>query len=207
VRASILAACLVLAAGAACGTGPATATPPPTSNFLSDAELTALGVRVVALEGGSRLVCGGPAEDTGCVCLEPLPCEASGDCVTFDASVRAFREAVTAGQEGRKVQCNRAEIGRCGPFRFFDFEGDIERHEIRWFDETGRLVAQRNWTDYPAYCGGKARVGFHGRVPRCASPSREETICGEPSLGVRTPVEDLLLRSGKSPPAISSTGP
>lgn len=174
---------------------PPVSPPPPADGFYSEAELRDLGVTVTAVEGGRSLVCGG--EDLGtCVCLEPLPCAAAGDCATFDENVRAFRDALAHPAEGRAVHCRRAETGRCGDLRYFDFDGDIERHEIRWFDASGRLVAQRNWTDYPAYCGGKSRVMFQGRVPKCASAARDELICGEAAASVPTPVDDLLRRAG-----------
>ena len=44
----------------------------------------------------------------------------------------------------------------CGDYRYFDFEGDIHRYELRFFGTDGRLGAMRNWTDYAAFCDGQA---------------------------------------------------
>lgn len=192
---------LVLAALAwGCGRGASSPAPPapvpaPSDGFYTEAELRDLGLNVVPLGAGRSLLCGGAGEEP-CVCLEPLPCEAAGDCVTFEENVRALRDALAHPPEGRAVNCRRGETGRCGDLRYLDFDGDIERHEMRWFDASGRLVAQRSWTDYPAYCDGKSRVLFQGRVPKCASAARDELICGEAATSVRSPVDDLRARAG-----------
>jgi len=89
------------------------------------------------------------------------------------------------------VHCERAEVGRCGDHRYFYFQGDIHRYEMRWFDASGTLVAQRNRTDYAQYCNHTASSRWMGRVPRCEALEREELICGEAAGPLLTPVEDL----------------
>ena len=122
--------------------------------------------------------------------------------MTFDENLRVFREALARGQgegsERRTVNCLTAETGRCGAFRYFLFVGDIYRHELRWFDADGAMVAWRNVTDYDAYCGGSL-ARWKGRVPRCEEVERTELICGEGQT-VLTPLEDLhALAAGRGP--------
>lgn len=172
------------------GAEPSPSQPEASAPYYSVDDLAALGLRTQALDGGRTLVCG--AEDgSGCICLEPLPCEAEGNCITFDDNVEAFRSAVADGQDGRTVQCDRAETGRCGPFRYFDFQGDVERHEMRWFDENTVLVGQRNETDYQAYCDGATRARFQGRIPKCDAMSSPELICGAAASPPLPPIDDL----------------
>ena len=131
------------------------------------------------------------AEGNGeCLCLAPLDC-GEGGCITYEANVAAFRQVLEKPPEGVKVYCDRAEVGRCDAFRYFDFEGDVERRELRWFDATGALVGQRNVTDYQAYCGEQTRVRYQGRVPRCGQLSGSEHICGDQKRPAKTPLEDL----------------
>jgi hypothetical protein len=85
-------------------------------------------------------------------------------------------------------------VGTCGPFRYFDFEGDVDRHELRWFDAAGRLVGQRNQTDHPAYCGGKTRKMLLGRVPRCEVMTRQTILCGKTESPLATVLDEVLLR-------------
>ena len=133
-----------------------------------------------------------------CVCRRALPCTARGDCMTLEENLEMFRAAL-AGEEGRVVTCDRAEVGRCGEFRYFYFSGDIYRDELRWFDAAGTLVAQTNTTDYAAYCNGASMFEWSGRVPRCDTPQREELICGRPGRPLRTPFETLRGITGASP--------
>ena len=180
--------------------GAVSETPEPASgpDFLSMSDLGELGFRAVADVAEGELLCGG--DDDHCVCFEPLPCSESGDCVRLEANLAAFRSAIANGQDGRAVECRRAELGRCGAFTYFDFSGNTHRHEIRWFDASGRLVSQRNWTDHDAYCGGRASTRLMGRVPRCDAITRGELLCGKAKPGMRTPLDDLLFRAALSAP-------
>jgi hypothetical protein len=166
-------------------------------DYYSREQLGAMGLREVKVDAESVLLCGG-ADESACVCLEPLPCAAAGTCANYDQNLAILREALAKPADGRTVSCQRSETGRCEGFRYLDFSGDIDRHEMRWFDASGALVGQRNWTDYPEYCGGRARTRFQGRVPRCASPAREELICGEAGGTVFAPADDLARRAGAS---------
>ncbi len=124
------------------------------------------------------------------MCFAPLTCTATGDCVKYDANLAGFKEAL-ARKQGRIVTCESASVSSCGEFRGFDFNGDIHRHELRWFAEDGTLVAQRNVTDYPEYCDGKARVRVLGRLPECGEAQLSETLCGDKPQAVRTPEDDV----------------
>ncbi len=169
-----------------------TAAPEPeVSDYYSLDELRDTGLLTVDLEDEQVLLCGG-ADESSCVCMEPLPCRESGDCVSFDANIEAFRNAVKGGQGDRTVDCSRGETGRCEKFRYFYFEGDNHRFEMRWFDASGHLVAQRNWTDYREFCGGRTRARVMGRIPRCDTLEREEIICGEADTKLLNPIEDVL---------------
>jgi hypothetical protein len=160
-------------------------------------ELVALGATVTPVSEGKRLVCGAGARN--CVCLEPLPCEAAGDCISFEDNVAAFRAALAKGQGGRRVECERADVGGCGGFRYLRFEGDIERREVRWFDRSGKLVGQRNRADHQAYCGGRARLRFQGRIPRCPSTTRQEVLCGKAEQPLASPLDEVLQRRPVAP--------
>src|SRR2546421_4376860 len=103
----------------------------PAPAYYAIGELRALGLRVTAVDSRRLLVCP-RAGKKGCVCLEPAPCQGTTDCISFDENLRAFRKALAHGQDQRTVKCDRGEIGRCGAFRYFDFEGDVERFEVRW---------------------------------------------------------------------------
>ncbi len=168
-----------------------------TGGYYSREQLKELGLREVKVDAENVLLCGG-TDESACVCLEELPCAAAGSCTNYDQNLAILREALAKPADGRSVSCERAETGRCDGFRYLDFSGDIDRHEMRWFDASGALVGQRNWTDYPAYCGGRARARFQGRVPRCTSPARQELICGEAGETVLAPAEDLTRRAGRS---------
>jgi hypothetical protein len=175
---------------------PAAAAAPPAAAdqpYYGERELRAMAAKVTALKKDRLLVCGAAA-GTNCVCVEPLPCESQGNCVSFQENVEAFRRALTDKTQGRSVECRRAEIGTCGGFRYFYFEGDVARRELRWFDGAGRLVAQRNSTDDEAYCGGKSRTRFQGKVPRCQALERSEIICGRAGGELPLPIEDVLER-------------
>lgn len=125
----------------------------------------------------------------------------------MEENVDLFRRALATKQNGRSVECRRGETGRCGAFRYFNFDGDVERHEIRWFDSTGKLVGQRNSTDYAEYCGGKARIRYQGRVPKCDSMEREEVICGSAEYPLPRPIEDVLKKQVAVSSATSPSRP
>jgi hypothetical protein len=166
-------------------------TKPPT--YYQQADLRSLAAHIKPLKKERQLLCGEEGSKN-CVCLEPLPCESQSNCIGFQENVDAFRKTLAAKTPGRSVDCRRAEIGTCGSFRYFDFEGDIARREMRWFDENGRLVAQRNSTDYEEYCGGTSRTRFQGKVPRCEKMARTELICGVAEGDLPLPIEDVLKR-------------
>ena len=166
---------------------PAASAPAPA--YYSVDELRALGSSASAAGHGEMLVCS--TEGNGeCLCLTSLDC-GEGGCITYESNVKALREVLEKPPEGVRVFCDRAEVGRCYAFRYFDFEGDVERQELRWFDETGALVGQRNVTDYEAYCGKQTRVRYQGKVPRCEQLSGSEHICGEQKRPGMTPLQDL----------------
>lgn len=165
-------------------------------HFHDDAELAALGARIVALENGESLVCPG-AGDANCICRQSLPCEATKNCMVFDGNVQVFRKTLKKPGKGRTLTCDRAEIGKCGAYRYFNFDGDIGRHERRWFDDTGRLVAQRNSSDHDAYCKGRARKMLYGRIPRCETMVSDELICGKAEGPLPTIMDELLQRPPK----------
>jgi hypothetical protein len=175
----------------------APAAPARAPAYFEDADIKALAFQVKALKKDQLLVCG-EAGGKNCVCVEPLPCQRQGNCLGFQDNVDAFRQALAAREKGRAVDCRRAEIGTCGEFRYFDFEGDIARRELRWFDGAGRLVAQRNATDHDEYCGGKSRTRFQGRIPRCETLERTALICGTAEADLALPIEDVLKRRLKA---------
>ena len=129
-----------------------------------------------------------------CVCLEPLPCAVKGDCPRFDDNVAAFRAALAAdlAKQKRTVQCRRAEIGACGPFRYFQFSGDGHRNELRLFAADGRLVFQRNASDHDAYCDKRTRLVLQGPIPKCTEMKPTELICGKAEVPLLPPWRQLL---------------
>ena len=163
------------------------------TNYYTTEELGHLGLRVASAGEGETLVCGSEA-DSQCLCLMPLDCEAGG-CMGFSENVAAFRAALSHPAPGSKVQCDKAAIGDCGTFKYFDFQGDLYRREVRWFDGSGALVGQRDVTDYPAYCGKQTRARFIGRIPKCANAASRELLCGEPPTAM-SPLDDLRRYSG-----------
>lgn len=110
-----------------------------------------------------------------------MGCGGEKPCITYDENVSAFRTAlkgVGTGKDRRTVSCNQAEIGTCGKYRYFFFDGDIYRTELRFFDARGTFIGEIARTDYDEYCGGKASQRVRGAVPRC-DPVRTELICGK----------------------------
>ena len=197
----LLVAVLALTLGA-CGSGhdennaPASAPVPaavpadPALSVVPAAEIGGPGAKTKTLADGRTLVCGEDARD--CVCLEPATC-ASGNCPELPSTLAALREALARKGDGA-LTCGHAELGRCGTFSYLDFNGDNQRHEVRWFDATGRQSGIREWTDYAAWCDGKARTRFVGDVPRCDAPVRAELLCGESTPVMANPLEDLRNR-------------
>jgi hypothetical protein len=169
--------------------------PPASGDFYSLSDLEALGVEVKALDAQRTLLCGGGAQGR-CVCLESLECDRAHGCLSFDENIAAFERALAGKNPGRTVFCEVAEVGRCGDFSYFDFRGDIHRHEMRWFNRSGRLIAQRNWTDYPAYCDGRSNARWLGTIPYCSPISRDRILCGAPSRDKQPPIDDLMESLG-----------
>lgn len=145
--------------------------------YYSEAELIQEGFRVVKAGNDGSLLCDS-ADDSNCTCLEPLPCLQSESCTPFSESIKIFKAALH-NNEGAQVDCRLGELGHCGTFQYFDFRGDIGRREIRWFDRAGNLIGLREAIDYKAYCNGKTRKRFLGRIPKCLSSKSDELICGE----------------------------
>ena len=180
-------------------------TPPPgvrlggsvaqqSSPFYSDAELQAQGVffHPAPKPSSSRdFMCGDKDKRVGCICREPHPCVATGNCITLKENIAASRTALAAKGD-RRVTCKRAELGTCGDFSYFYFEGDIHRFEMRWFGQDGEFVAMRRTTDYTEYCDGTALVSWNGAVPNCAAMVRTELICGEGDRPLLTPLADIV---------------
>ncbi len=177
-------------------------TPPPSSTpsavsgaYYSADDLTAAGWTIEDIGQGRRVVCKDGGEDDGerCFCWTDLPCavghaladhdpgaclpcqqphDGSGGCISRDENVQVFRDAMS------NIACERAELGTCDSFEYFDFEGDVYRYELRFF-EGGHLVGQRNWTDYNEYCGGRTLTRWMGAIPRCTAMTSTELLCGE----------------------------
>ncbi len=155
------------------------------------AEIGVPGAKSETLADGRTVICGADSRD--CVCLEPAPCADDGSCPQLASTLAALREALARKGDGA-VSCGHAELGRCGEYSYLDFNGDNQRHEVRWFDATGRQTGIREWTDYTAWCGGKARARFVGHVPRCDTPVRDELLCGDATASTANPLEDLRNR-------------
>ena len=165
--------------------------------FYSDAELRELGLAVERLSDTLAVVCP-PDDDVYCECIEALDCGGE-PCITLERNLEIFREAL-ARKTGATVHCEGAQTGTCGDLAYFDFNGDIRRHELRFFADQGgerRLVAMRNSTDYNQYCDGKAMTRWLGGIPKCEALTLGETICGDvdgPPAGPQRRIEILLDR-------------
>jgi hypothetical protein len=138
------------------------------------------GFRLAAVER-DEVAC-----DAGrCLCRAPLGCGAKDQkpCITYDENVSAFRTALKGvgnGKDRRTVTCNQAEIGTCGDHRYFFFDGDIHRTELRFFDKAGAFVGEIALTDYDEYCDHRASKRVRGTIPDC-SITKTELICGKAS--------------------------
>jgi len=151
-------------------------------------ELASLGYTTKRAGKGEAVVCG----TRGCVCLAELACE--GPCITLQDNLAAFKEAL-ARTSGNTVSCELADTGKLCGLSYFRFEGDIYRLETRYFGADGRLIGQRNTTDYNEYCNGASHVRFEGAVPSCPSGPRDVTvICTDHQhdRAVRDPRGDLM---------------
>ncbi|HEX4416621.1 MAG TPA: hypothetical protein VH165_01925 [Kofleriaceae bacterium] len=171
----LLAACGAASAAPATsgtpGAGPADKVTP--AKLLTVADLAAAGAKITKISDTESLVCG----TSGCICMKDLACGTKG-CVTLADNLAAFRKALA--RDTQPVYCEIADTGQFCDLSYFRFEGDIDRWETRFFDASGQLVAQRNGTDYPAYCGGKAHLQVAGRIPDCAmKPRHVELICAQ----------------------------
>jgi len=183
---------------AACSSPAATVTAPPwrgASTLVAHADivqrLTTAGYQLTPLESGDTLACS--QKTGGCICLTELRCK--GECITLDHNLDVFRQALERGPDDRMVTCELADTGKQCDTSYFRFEGDIYRLEYRYFDSAGRLVGQRNATDYPEYCDGKAMAQFAGAIPDCREPAREvKTVCTDHAHehAMPNPMDDLL---------------
>lgn len=152
------------------------------------AELASLGYTTKPAGKGETVVCG----TWSCVCLAELACE--GPCITLRDSLAAFKEAL-ARTSGNIVSCDLADTGTLCGLSYFRFEGDIYRFETRYFGADGRLIGQRNVTDYGEYCNGASNVLFKGAVPSCPSGPRDvKVICTDHRRdhAVQDPRADLM---------------
>lgn len=169
--------------------------------FYSDDELREMGLRVERLNEAHAVVCP-PDDDVYCECIEALDCGGE-PCITLERNLEIFREAL-GRKTGATVHCEAAQTGTCGgegaALSYFDFNGDIHRHELRFFADDGgepRLVAMRNSTDYNQYCDGKAMTRWLGGIPKCETMTLGETICGAvdgPPAGPKRRIEILRDR-------------
>lgn len=174
---------------------------PEPALFYGDDELRELGLRVERLSDALAVVCP-PDDDVYCECIEALDCGGE-PCITLERNLEIFREAL-ARKTGATVHCEAAQTGTCAgdgtALTYFDFNGDIHRHELRFFADDGgerRLVAMRNSTDYNQYCDGKAMTRWLGGIPKCEAMTLGETICGDvdgPPAGPKRRIEILLDR-------------
>jgi Leucine-rich repeat (LRR) protein len=144
--------------------------------FHSLEDLKRLGASVSQIDERRSLVCDASREQ--CLCHEATACDPVIErCSTFAENIAEFKKAL-ARTSGRTVTCNRAEVGRCGSLRYFYFNGDIYRDEMRWFDDKGQRVGMRSSTDYAKYCEGRVRTRWAGAIPKCTALVRDELICG-----------------------------
>jgi hypothetical protein len=153
-------------------------------------DLRAVGLRVDPIGDGQTLVCAA----NNCVCFSPLACDEER-CNRFEDNVQVLRNARAGVEPDGSKSCDRAHVGRCGDLRYFGvtrFAGDAYPFELRWFDSSGAMVAERSFSDYPAYCNRSARFWWHGRIPYCPTTQRDELLCGEGLHGDAPPMIDLM---------------
>lgn len=173
--------------------------PGKAGGYLDDQRLRGERLEISVLDAGRSLLC--DERGGNCVCREALACGADGrGCPGFDEAAAALRSALAAPPGGRRADCRRAEIGRCGEFRYLLFNGDTEKREVRWFDAAGRLVALRLRSDHPAYCEGRAMTLFRGPIPHCEGMQRSEVICGEAGPQGFSALDDALSRAPRRQP-------
>jgi hypothetical protein len=169
----------------------ADAAPPVSPRVALAAALAAKGFTVDNTHPDETLVCNGT--DGGCVCLVDLGCDGPS-CMTLDENLDIFRDAL--GAKGNvRVTCELADTGRLCDGSYFRFEGDIYRFEDRYFGPDGRLIGQRNATDYPEYCHRRAMFQYAGTIPDCATPPTDvQILCSDKhhERPLRNPMEILL---------------
>jgi hypothetical protein len=197
----ILAAALGMAL-AACDPWTLPPTSPGPFNFIGREELAAQGFKLEVISPEETLAC-----DKGgsCVCLRELDCcdsctsEAGEDgkkqCISLEKNLEVFRKELESKGDSQ-VLCELGETGTCGPFTYFEFMGGIHQYELRYFGPDGRLVGQRNYTDYRAYCGRRTNRVFMGRIPACRERNAFRKLCGTISSknSYRGTVLDDLMR-------------
>jgi hypothetical protein len=177
-------------------TPPERPTKQPTT--FSQAELRRIGFAFERVDDSATLVVG--KERSSAFCLTPLPCKKSpSGCLGLQENIDVFKRALPGSEDGRIVSCEWAETGTCGSFRYFDFEGDFDRFELRFFLPDGTLVAQHNWTDYSAFCGGHALSQWQGEIPKCFEMKRAQVLCKTRAkpLFIRAPADDLHFHRTK----------
>ncbi len=125
-----------------------------------------------------------------CICLEQLPCLATDTCASFQDNIKEFEQALARTTEPT-VDCQHGSTGACGNFQYFQFSGDNNRREMRWYDSAGEQVGQRNATDYPAYCHGAAKTLYQGKIPKCAASQQTRHICGDNWSHGLSPLQSL----------------
>lgn len=155
----------------------------------SSSELTKLGYSLTELNTQQTLMCS--ADGTQCICLEELICENDQACPSLEENLRIFNQALDSSDT--PVDCRHASVGTCGAFTYFQFNGDIHKREMRWFDKNGKLLGVRNATDYAAYCGNKTRIVYRGKIPKCEKSVQEKHICGEQWSHGLSPLKTLGL--------------
>lgn len=161
-----------------------------TLRFLED-----LGYTQQRVDEIHTLVCNSTRDR--CVCIRPLACVAAGNCPSLESATGTFLAALNRPQQGVRVHCDHAGVGRCGSSHYFSFQGDIGRDETQWFDESRRLIATSFSTDYAAYCDGASRVLISGDLPECDLATGTKLLCGE-ARPVQPPLQSVRA-SLKSP--------
>jgi len=117
-------------------------------------------------------------------------------CPSFEEKREDLSSRASGANGDRTVHCQRAEVGHCGKLRYFYFKGDTDRDEMRWFDETGALLARRNATDYPAYCEGWSESHWEGKVPKCTALGSRRALVRRSAAPLTSAIEDMRTQTG-----------
>src|SRR4051794_30882829 len=75
------------------GASPPAAPPPAPAkveSYYEEGELRGLAAQAKPLKKKNQLLVCGEAAGKNCVCVEPLPCQSEGKCITFQENVAAF---------------------------------------------------------------------------------------------------------------------